>query len=159
MTRFHSCCLRFSKRGQNMLKLSTHWDAVRWKIPDCFRSLLAGGKVAHFENGLRKIALESKRLIHDTWWTWCQITWKRIFGSNTVKTQGHSIKNVVEITDQSRCILFGQPCSNDGAPSGPNKSPFELNDVHFLCRRRRPPPSPKNNNNNNNHTATQLHGW
>ena len=27
---------------------------------------------------LRKIALESKRLIH-TWWTWCQITFNRIF--------------------------------------------------------------------------------
>ena len=27
---------------------------------------------------LRKIALESKCPIH-TWWTWCQITWKRIF--------------------------------------------------------------------------------
>ena len=27
---------------------------------------------------LRKIALESERLIH-TWWTWCQITFNRIF--------------------------------------------------------------------------------
>ena len=26
------------------------------------------------------------------------------------KNQWHSIKNVVEITDQSRCNLFGPPC-------------------------------------------------
>ena len=58
------------------------WDAVRWKIPAA-SSLLAGGgggKSSTFWKWhcLRKIALESKRLIH-TWWTWCQITWKRIF--------------------------------------------------------------------------------
>ena len=50
----------------------------------------------------RIIALESKRLIH-TLWTWCQITWRRIF------YQWYSINNVVEITDQNRCILFGPP--------------------------------------------------
>ena len=45
----------------------------------CFKPAY-GGKSSTFWKWhcLRKIALESKRLIH-TWWTWCQITWKRIF--------------------------------------------------------------------------------
>ena len=36
---------------------------------------------------LRKIALESKRLIN-TWWTWCQITWKRKFHPLQQKING-----------------------------------------------------------------------
>ena len=71
----------FPFKVRAIMLLSTQliqWDAVRWKIPAA-SSLLAGGKVANFEMTLpQKIALESKCLIH-TWWTWCQITWKRIF--------------------------------------------------------------------------------
>ena len=55
------------------------WDAVRWKNSRCFKPA-CGGKSSTFWKWhcLRKIALESKRLIH-TWWTWCQINWKIIF--------------------------------------------------------------------------------
>ena len=58
---------------------------------------------------LRKISLESKRLIQ-TWWIWCQILLGKEYSIQYSKNQWHSIKNVVEITDQSRCILFGPPC-------------------------------------------------
>ena len=51
---------------------------VRWTISRCFMPA-CGGKSSTFWKWhcLRKIALETKRLIH-TWWTWCQITRKII---------------------------------------------------------------------------------
>ena len=54
------------------------WYAVTWKNSRCFNPA-CGGKSSTFWKWhcFRKTALESKRLIH-TWWTWCQITWKRI---------------------------------------------------------------------------------
>ena len=64
---------------------------------------------------LRKIALESKRPIH-TWWTWCQITWKRIFYPIQQYSNGISINNVVEITDQNRVHSFwGHPVYSEGS--------------------------------------------
>ena len=49
---------------------------------------------------LRIIALESKRLIH-TLWTWCQITWKRIF-----------------YPIQQKSMVFNQECRwNNGSKS------------------------------------------
>ena len=77
------------------------WDAVRWKNCRCFKPA-CGGKSSTFWKWhcLRKIALESKRLIH-TWWTWRQITWKRIF-----------------YPIQQKSMVFNQECRwNNGSKS------------------------------------------
>ena len=86
-TKLRNECLGFIHivflfKVRTIMLLSTQliqWDAVRWKNSRCFKPA-CGGKSSTFWKWhcLRKIALESKRLIR-TWWTWCQITWKRIF--------------------------------------------------------------------------------
>ena len=105
----------FLFKVREIMLLSTQliqWEAVRWKKNPPASSLLAGGKVYSTFwkwHCLRKIALQSKRLIH-IWWTWCQILGKEYAIQYTAKNQWYSIKNAVEITDQNRCILFGPPC-------------------------------------------------
>ena len=85
------------------------WNAVQMKNIPAASSLLAGGKVAHLKMKLpQKNSPRIKRHIH-TWWTWCLITWKE-YSIQYSKNQWYLIKNVVEITDQNRCILFGPPC-------------------------------------------------
>ena len=80
MPRFHSYCLPFQSEGNYAFVNTAHSMGRRqMKNSRCFKPP-CGGKSSTFWRWhcLRKIALESKRLIH-TWWTWCQITWKRIF--------------------------------------------------------------------------------
>ena len=82
----HSCILNapvsfimpsFSKWGQLCFCHSMGRRQMK-KIP-LLQACLRGKSSTFWKwHCLRKIALESKRLIH-TWWTWCQITWKRIF--------------------------------------------------------------------------------
>ena len=71
---------------------------------------------------LRIIALESKRLIH-TLWTWCQITWKRIF-----------------YPIQEKSMVFNQECRwNNGSKSLHSfwATPYVNNygRISDLCRR------------------------
>ena len=95
------------------LKRKTIWMKVRHSLCNfvalnstCFKPACGGKRSTFWKlHCLRKIALESKRPIH-TWWTWCQITLKKYYIQYS-KNQRYSINNVVEITDQNRCILFG----------------------------------------------------
>ena len=77
MLRFYSFCLPFQSED-NYAFVNT-MGRRNMKNSRCFKPA-SGGKSSTFRKWhcLSKIALESKRLIH-TWWTWCQITWKRIF--------------------------------------------------------------------------------
>ena len=75
--------------------------AIRWNkfqlLQACLRGKSSTLKKWHC---LRIIALESKRLIH-TLWTWCQITWKRIF-----------------YPIQQKSMVFNQECRwNNGSKS------------------------------------------
>ena len=79
------------------------------KIPAA-SSLLAGGKVAHFENDTASV----KEPLNQNALSILDELGAKLLGNEYSiqysKNQWHSIKNVVEITDQSRCILFGPPC-------------------------------------------------
>ena len=80
MPRFYSYCLPFQSEGNYaFVNTADSMGRRQMKNSRCFKPP-CGGKSSTFWKWhcLRKIALESKRLIH-TWWTWCQITWKRIF--------------------------------------------------------------------------------
>ena len=75
--------------------------AIRWNKFQLLQACLRG-KSSTFKKWhcLRIIALESKRLIH-TLWTWCQITWKRIF-----------------YPIQQKSMVFNQECRwNNGSKS------------------------------------------
>ena len=82
-TKLRNECLGFIHvvflfKARAIMRLSTQlipWDAGQMENSRCFKSACSTFWKRHC---LRKIALESKRLIH-TWWTWCKFTWKRIF--------------------------------------------------------------------------------
>ena len=80
MPRFHSYCLPFQSED-NYAFINTAGAMGRCQTENscCFETAF-GRKSSTFWkwHSLRKIALELKRLIH-TWWTWCQITFNRIF--------------------------------------------------------------------------------
>ena len=103
----HSYCLPFKVRA--IMLLSTQliqWDAVRWKFPAA-SSLLAGGKVA-----LMTLPQKNSPTIKTPYPYLMNLVsnyLEKNILSNTVKNQWHLLKNVVEITDQNRCILFGPP--------------------------------------------------
>ena len=97
----------FSKWGQLCFcQHSWFWNKFQL-LQACLR-----GKSGTFWNWLclRIIALESKSLIH-TLWTWCQITWKRIFYPIQQKSMvfNQECRWNKLITDQNCCILFGPP--------------------------------------------------
>ena len=97
----------FSKWGQ-LCFVNTMGRRQMKKFP-LLQACLRGKSSTFFKwHCLRKIALESKRLIH-TWWTWCLITWKRIF---------YPIQQKSMVFNQNRCILFGPPCIAECGLSG-----------------------------------------
>ena len=97
MPRFHSYCLPFQSEG-NYAFVNI---AVRWNKFQLLQACLRGKSSTFWKwHCLRIIALESKRLIH-TLWTWCRITWKRIF-----------------YPIQQKSMVFNQECRwNNGSKS------------------------------------------
>ena len=80
MPRFHSCCLPFQSEDNYAFVNTAGAMGRRQTENSCCFETAFGRKSSTFWKWhcLRKIAVESKRLIH-TWWTWCQITFNRIF--------------------------------------------------------------------------------
>ena len=70
----------------------------------CLRGGGGGGGVSTFWKWhcLRKMALESKRLIH-TWWTWCQIT------LHTVKINGIQSRMSLKLRIKVVAFFLGHP--------------------------------------------------
>ena len=70
-----------------------------------------GGKVAHFENDT--VSENSPRIKTPYPYLMNLVSnylEKNILSNTVKKNQWHLINDVVEITDQNRCILFGPPC-------------------------------------------------
>ena len=100
--RFHSYCLPFQSEGiYAFVNTADSMGCRQMKKISLLQACLRGKSSTFWKRHcLRKTALESKRLIH-TWWTWCQITWKRIF-----------------YPIQQKSMVFNQECRwNNGSKS------------------------------------------
>ena len=86
------------------------WDAVKRKILAVPRIAMVE-KVANLENDIASLNSPSIQMPHPKLMVMVSFCWKMNFLPSRIKKQIHFIDDVLEINDQSCCILSGPPCT------------------------------------------------